>query len=70
MCFIIGLQVGMRNLSVIFDEHLNFNAHIGNICKSANFHLNHIGKARNMISEEVAAQVVHSLISSRIDYSN
>ena len=33
------------------------------------FHLKNIGKARNMISGEAAAQVVHSLISSRVNYS-
>ena len=59
-----------KNLGVIFDKHLNFNAHIGNVCKAAYSHVKNIEKACNMISEEAAAQAVHSLISSRIDYCN
>ena len=68
------LQFGFReNYSTIMCSlmnNINCNAQIGNVCKSAYFHLKSIGKARNMIFEEATAQVVHSLISSRIDYCN
>ena len=59
-----------RNLGVIFDNNMNMEQHITGVCKSANFHLRNIGSIRNVLSESTAAQLVHALITSRLDYCN
>ena len=59
-----------RNLGVIFDDHMNMEDHVTNICRSAHFHLRNIGAIRNFLTDDAAAQLVHSFITSRIDYCN
>ncbi|KAL3983475.1 transcription elongation factor SPT4 [Sarotherodon galilaeus] len=39
----------VRNLGVIFDQDMSFNAHIKQICKTAFFHLRNISKIRNIL---------------------
>ena len=43
---------------------------VTNICKSAHFHLRNIGSIRHVLTESSSAQLVHALISSRLDYCN
>ena len=59
-----------RNLGVIFDKFMNLDAHIGNICKSSYFQLKNIGSIRNVLSDDACAQLIHSLVTVRIDYCN
>ena len=59
-----------RDLGVVFDEYLSLDAHISAICKSTYFRLRNIGKVRNLIRTEAAAQLIHALISSRLDFCN
>ena len=59
-----------RNLGVIFDKHMSMEEQVTNICKSINFHTRNIGAIRHVLTDSSAAQLVHSLISSRLDYCN
>ena len=59
-----------RNLGVVFDCNMRMDKHVTNVCKSANFHLRNIGSIRSVLSESAAAQLVHALITSRLDYCN
>ena len=59
-----------RNLGVIFDSHLNLESHINNVCRSAYFHLRNIGSVRNMLSDDACSQLIHALVTVRIDYCN
>ena len=59
-----------RDLRVVFDECLSLDAHISAICKSTHSHLRNIGRVRNLITTEAAAQLIHPLISSRVDFCN
>ena len=59
-----------RNLGVIIDNNLKMDKHITSVCKSTNFHLRNIGSIRNVLTESTAAQLVHALITSRLDYCN
>uniref|UniRef100_A0A669DD67 Pyrin domain-containing protein n=1 Tax=Oreochromis niloticus TaxID=8128 RepID=A0A669DD67_ORENI len=60
----------VRNLGVIFDQDMSFNAHIKQICKTAFFHLRNISKVRNILSQSDAEKLVHAFITSRLDYCN
>uniref|UniRef100_A0A669CMS1 Reverse transcriptase domain-containing protein n=1 Tax=Oreochromis niloticus TaxID=8128 RepID=A0A669CMS1_ORENI len=60
----------VRNLGVIFDQDMSFNAHIKQICKTAFFHLCNISKVRNILSQSDAEKLVHAFITSRLDYCN
>ena len=55
---------------MVLDECLSLDAHISAICKSSHFHLRNIGRVRNLITTDAAAQLIHALISSRLDFCN
>ena len=59
-----------RNLGVMFDSKLNMDSQIQNMCKSVNYQLRNIGAIRPLLPESAAAQLVHALVSSRLDYCN
>ena len=59
-----------RNLGVTFDRYMKMEEHITNICKSANFHLRNIGAIRPLLDDKSAAQLIHSFVTSRLDYCN
>ena len=59
----------VRNLGVVFDQYLTFYDHISGICKSTHFHRG-IGRIRNLLTFDATAQLIHALITSRIDFCN
>ena len=59
-----------RNLGVTFDEHLSMNLHVSNLCRNMLFYLRKISSLRSLLSETAAAQLVHALVTSRLDYCN
>ena len=56
-----------RNLCVIFDSHLNVESHINSVCRSAYFHLRDLRSVRNMLTDVTCSQLIHSLVTVRID---
>ena len=66
----IAPSISARNLGVIFDNHMSLDKQINNICKSAFFHLRNIGSIRNMLTDDACSQLIHSLVTVRIDYCN
>jgi hypothetical protein len=60
----------VRNLGVMFDQELSFKSHINQSTKTAYFHLRNIAKIRNILPKSAAEKVVHTLVSSRLDYCN
>ena len=66
----ISSSVNVKNLGVVFDKFLNMDAHISYVCKSVYYHLRNIGKIRNMLSDDACAQLIHSLVTTRLDYCN
>ena len=58
-----------RNL-VIFDKCIKLDYHISSVCKSTYFHLRNIGGIRNILSNDACAQLIHSLVTVRLDYCN
>ena len=57
-----------RDLGVVFDQYLTFHDHISGICKSTHFYLRGIGKIRNLLTVDATAQLIHALITSRLDF--
>ena len=60
----------VRDPGVIFDQSLSFDDYISGVCRSTHFHLGNIGRIRSLLSYEATAQVLHALITTRIDYCN
>ena len=40
------------------------------VCRSTHFHLRNIGRIRHLLSQNATAQLIHALISIRLDYCN
>ena len=59
-----------RNLGVMFDKHLTMDKQIQSICRSAHFHLRNISSIRNLLTDTAVSQLVHALVTSRLDYCN
>ena len=65
----INPSLSARNLGVIFDSHLNLESHINSVCRSAYFHLRNIS-IRIMLTDNACSQLIHALVTVRIDYCN
>ena len=44
--------------------------YISSVCRSTHFHLRNIGRIRHLLSHHATAQLIHALISTRLDYCN
>ena len=60
----------VRDLGVVFDTYLTFHDHISGICKSTHFHLRGIGRICDLLSFDATTQLIHDLITSRLDLCN
>ena len=60
----------VRNLGVILDPQLKMHHHVNYVCKSAYFHLRNIRHIRHCLTPEATNTLVHSLVTSRLDYGN
>ena len=58
------------NLGVIFDKCMKLDYHISSVCKPTYFHLRNIGRIRSILSNDACAQLIHSLVTVRLDYCN
>ncbi len=59
-----------KNLGVIFDDTLSLKPHVASICKAAFYQLRRISRIRRFITLPAAKTLVHSFVSSRLDYCN
>ena len=64
----INPSLSARNLRVIFDSHLNLESQ--SVCRSAYFHLRNVRSIRNMLTDNACSQLIHALVTVRIDYCN
>ena len=67
---VISSSAQCRNLGVIFDSKLDMKKHVAMVCRSALFQLRKIGTIRKYLSDDSCATLVHSFVTSRIDYCN
>ena len=57
-----------RNLDVILDSHMSMDSHVNNICRITQFHLPNICAIRQLLPVSGAEQLIHALVTSRLDY--
>ena len=67
--FIIPSEV-VRNLGVLFDSSMSMDKQISSVVKSSFASLHDMYKARCCLTTEPSKTMVHSFISSRLDYCN
>uniref|UniRef100_A0A3P9IWS2 Reverse transcriptase domain-containing protein n=1 Tax=Oryzias latipes TaxID=8090 RepID=A0A3P9IWS2_ORYLA len=60
----------VKNLGVILDADLNFEAHANQVTKTAFYHLRNIARVRPFLSQASAEILIHAFITSRINYCN
>ena len=67
---LIPVHCQAKSLGAILDSCLTMKPHIGQICRSAIFHLRRIALVRKYLSQHATEQLVHAFITSRIDSCN
>jgi hypothetical protein len=60
----------VRNLGVVFDEHLSFHEHITKISQACFFHIRDLRRIRPFLTLETAATIGSALVRSNLDYCN
>jgi len=62
----------VRDLGVIYDQHLNMSQHVGLylVCRTGCYHLRNIGRIRRYLTLDATKTLVHALVTSRLDYCN
>ena len=60
----------IRDIGVVLDNGLDMSAQVSNACRGAYFHLFRIAKIRKCLDTAACKTLVHSLVTSRIDYGN
>ena len=66
----INVSQTCRNLGVLFDSNMTMSHHISSICRSVRYQLRNIGFIRKYLTKSATEKLVHSLISSRLDFGN
>ena len=67
---VISNSDSVRNLGCVQDSELKLDMHVNQICRSAYYHLRNISKIRRYLPLDVTEQLVHSFVTSRIDFCN
>ena len=61
-------SLNARNIGVIFDNTLSMKDHVHDLCRRAMFQIKALSSIRCYISQHACETMVHSLITSKIDY--
>ncbi len=67
---IINPSHSARNIGAIFDDQLSMKNHIASVTKSCYYHLRNISKIRKSLTQNAANTLIHSFLTSKIDYLN
>ena len=60
----------LRNLGVIFDNHMTMDQHIKHVCQSALSSIRYIGLIRKYLNRDSCSKLVHAFVTSKLDYCN
>ena len=67
---VIHFQSSVKYLGITIDQTLSMNHHISNVCRSTFLAMKRISTIRPFLSAHSAATLVHSMVTSRLDYCN
>ena len=67
---IINPSLKVKNLGVIFDQNLNFNEHINEICRKSLYQLYRLNQLKKYMDTHSLTQLIHAFVMSHIDYCN
>jgi hypothetical protein len=60
----------VKNIGAVFDSTMKMDVQVTNMCRAAWFQLHLVGKLRSYLSIEQTKNVVHSLVTSKLDQNN
>ena len=60
----------VKNLGVYLDHNLTMDNQVDSICKSCYWQIRNIGKIRRYISDDACKNLIHALVTSKLDYCN
>ena len=66
----VPLSASVTNLGAFFDKKCRMEEHATRVCRSANYYLHRIRRIRGCLNLCNTKLLVHSLITSRLDYAN
>ena len=73
----LNIMVGDSNIvssnstrNLFFEKCTKLDYHISSVCKSTYFHLSNIGSIHSILSNDVCAKLIHSLVTVPLDYCN
>ncbi len=66
----ISPSSSVKDLGVFFDTAMSMNSHINAVCKRAFCEIRNIGRIRSLLDNKTAETLVHSFVSSKLDYCN
>ena len=67
---LVAVSKDAKNLIVYFDLTLSMKRQINCVSSSMLYHLRNIGCIRRLLTRETTAMLIHSLVTSRLDYFN
>jgi hypothetical protein len=59
-----------KNIGATIDSNLNMKEHVDNVCRACYLHLYNISRIRPFLTQDATAKLVHSLVTSKLDYVN
>ena len=59
-----------KNIGVVFDRSMTLDQEIVARCKTCMYHMRNIRAIRRFLTQDACEQLVHALISSRLNYPN
>ena len=66
----ISLSPTVRDIGVLLDSRLDMSAQVSNVCRAAYSNLFRIAKIQTSLTTAARKTLVHSLVTSRLDYRN
>ena len=66
----VPLSASVMNLGAVFDKKCRMEEHATRVCRSANYYLHRIRRIRDCLNFSNTKLLVHSLVTSRLDYAN
>lgn len=66
----IDLTTSARNIGAVLDSNLDMSDHVNSVTRACYFHLRRISQIRPYLTQDAAATLVRSLITTRLDYVN